>query len=184
MTVLIGVAVKPRNGDKPYLIMGSDSKRVKYNMLENGTSTIIGVEEDYEKIFPVNNKLIAMTGMFPDDLTLKFLDFIKENDTQIEELTKIGFEFIKKRIIDSGFQVARCTVIIGSCENSEPKIGYIEVDNQDIDNAFSQVASTANENFTPIFSGSTENTEELQRNFVERVNKSDFNMTTVRKAAT
>lgn len=184
MTVLIGVAVKPADKElKPFLFFGSDSKRVQYIMQGDGTIEPGAVDEDYEKITKINKKLLAISGLYPDDLHQNLIDFIKNNDTNLEELTPNVCQFICNIIRNTELETSRCTVIIGSCDNHDPKFSYIEVERQNIDNPTINFAVTAKGNFSPIFSGSTTNTEDLQKNFVKRVNDSNFNSTVVKNSA-
>src|SRR5690625_3523605 len=103
MTVLLTVAVRPKDGLKPYLLMGSDSLQIKGHSIFSDDGEVMDVEvvsrdENYQKIFKVNDKLIGITGRYNEELTSLLVTYLKDNDTQIKELTQLALNYVREYI--------------------------------------------------------------------------------------
>lgn len=192
MTVMLTVAVKPKDGLKPYILMGSDSLQVKGVPAYSEDGEVIDIEvvsrdNHYQKIFKVNYKLIGMAGYFSDELTDLLISFLKENDTTIDKLTQIAHDFIKDYVAnDNSVEYQRVTLSLGSCENSVPTVSYIEVDTRTLPETIIDVCEiTKVGSFVQIFSGNRKKTLDLQDAFIKRVlnNSINYNIRSVRNAA-
>jgi len=192
MTVLLTVAVRPKDGLKPYLLMGSDSLQIKGHSIFSDDGEVMDVEvvsrdENYQKIFKVNDKLIGITGRYNEELTSLLVTYLKDNDTQIKELTQLALNYVREYITnDDSIEYQRVTVTMGSCENSRPRISYIEVDTRDLPETIIDVCEVGKiGSFVPVFAGNRKNTKDLQEAFNGRVLNDgiNFNITVVRRAA-
>ena len=192
MTVMLTVAVKPKDGLKPYILMGSDTLQIQGHPTFSEDGDVVSIEEvsrneNYQKKYHINNKLIGMTGRFNEDLTNLLINFLKENDTTIDKLSQIAHDFVKDYITnDISVEYQRVTVTIGSCDDSRPTVSYIEVDTRYLSETIIDICEvTEAGSFVPIFTGNRKNTPDLQVAFIERVqnNSINYNIRSVRNAA-
>lgn len=136
MTVLIALAVRPTADLSPYLLMGADS--LKINVSTDFKE--LNRDEDATKIHKINNKLVSMAGRIDTNFMEHFLDFVRENDTEVTDLSHKCLEYIKEFVSsDEAHEDTRFAVYIGSCENRTPKLAYIEVKKFDLPNYQLQV---------------------------------------------
>lgn len=129
MTILIAVAVKPGDGLQPYLLMGSDSLKLEADSELNIKSR----NDNAQKIFKINKKLISVAGRTDSIFIELLLEFIEKNDGEITSLTKKVSRFIKKYLIQiDPFEESKCSVYIGECEAGNPKLAHIEMRKADL----------------------------------------------------
>ena len=192
MTVMLTVAVKPKDGLKPYILMGSDSLQIQGYPTFSANGEVTGIEEvsrndNFQKIYNVNSKLIGMTGRFNEELKELLINFLKENDTKIEELSQLAHDFVKDYITnDSSIEYQRVTVTIASCDNARPIVSYVEVDTRGLSETIIDICEvTEFGSFLPMFTGNRKKTSDLQVAFIERVqnNSINYNIRSIRNAA-
>jgi anaerobic ribonucleoside-triphosphate reductase len=185
LTVLIALAVRPTADLSPYLLMGADS--LKINVSTDFKE--LNRDEDATKIHKINNKLVSMAGRIDTNFMEHFLDFVRENDTEVTDLSHKCLEYIKEFVSsDEAHEDTRFAVYIGSCENRTPKLAYIEVKKFDLPNYQLQVMEAPEvDSFAPGYAGSFKFPEDddLTTAFEQRVINNCFNrnLTCVKKAA-
>lgn len=185
MTVLIALAVRPTADLSPYLLMGADS--LKINVSTDFKE--ITRDEDATKIHKINEKLVSMAGRIDTHFMEHFLNFVRENDTEVTDLSHKCLEYIKEFVSsDEAHEDTRFAVYIGSCENRTPKLAYIEVKKFDLPNYQLQVMEPPEvDSFAPGYAGSFKFPEddELTTAFEQRVMNNCFNrnLTCVKRAA-
>lgn len=185
MTVLIALAVRPTADLSPYLLMGADSLKINVSIDFKELTR----DEDATKIHKINNKLVSMAGRIDTNFMEHFLDFVRENDTEISDLSQKCLDYIKEFVSsDEAHEDTRFAVYIGSCENRTPKLAYLEVKKIDLPNYKLQVMEPPEvDSFAPGYAGSFKFPEDddLTTDFEQRVINNCFNrnLTCVKKAA-
>lgn len=187
MTVIIGLAVVPSDGLKPYFLMGSDSKQVDLMEDDEGNHSY-EINENAEKIYKVNGRLIGIAGKVPYNLRADYVSFLEEQDGNLESVCKLSVDYLKKYIKNYRHDTEikmRCTIIIGACEKNQPEIARIEVDESNLSKAYYSTYKMDKVGFLPAYIGISE-VEDLQREFENRVQKNsiNYNILAVKKAAT
>lgn len=152
MTVLMGVGVVPKNGSNPYVIMGADSKRIVLD-LATGVQT---VNNDYQKVFKIKNRLFGISGRFQDELLSSLLNKFEDESISIREMNVLLFETCEKNIRESKYDESKLTIFIASIEDGFPVIGYILMEKENIDRAF-QATKAITEGVVDAISFSSEN---------------------------
>lgn len=145
MTVLMAVGVVPKNGSNPYVIMGADSKRIVLD-LATGVQT---VNNDYQKVFKIKNRLFGISGRFQNELLSSLLNKFEDESISIGEMNIQLFEICKKYIRELEYRESEISIFIASIENHSPIIGNIYVGKENIDQAFHNIQSIT-EGFTGI----------------------------------
>jgi len=168
MTMIIGVAVKPKGGRRPFFLMGSDSKRVDLMDIVDG-EYVLEVDEDFDKIYKIGEKLLGMAGAFPPEIFEVFPDFLNENICNMENTCEIAFNFVKDYLLQAeipdGINYLRLRAIIGSMEKGYPQIATLTFDTRDISQSGYILKSQENYGFIVEFIGNTRKTEDLQIKF-------------------
>lgn len=180
MTVMIGIAVVPKDGLKPYLLMGSDSKKVE-GFLESDGSISYDVREDAEKIFKIGTKLVGVAGRTPPNFISDLVKFLRDNNCCLSKLCKLAIDYTKGYFESSEDLLdltPRCTMIFGNCEKQQPEIGRVEVDFRDLSKAHSSVFKLDTFNFAPVFIGIS-GTNDLQKKFNNRVKNNNPNLNSI-----
>lgn len=138
MTVLMVAGVVPTNGSKPYVIMGSDTKKVNIDLSKD---ELTHVDDFNEKIHEVNGKLIGISGAFPSLFISELLTYINENDVNLEIMTRICGEFVKSYIFNSPYPETRMAIYLAGLEAGLPSIGMISGDKNSLEvlHGFEQV---------------------------------------------
>ncbi|MCM3789441.1 hypothetical protein M3221_13630 [Domibacillus indicus] len=186
MTVLLVIAVKPKEGLKPYVLMGADSKSVTRNYdIIDGREILASIEQDEnaKKIFKIYNKLLGVTGRFTTGRHQDLINYLIQNsdeETEIEVFAHMALEFCKSITGQDGgaynFNVLICsskpianliTFTMNSVSGRTPKLNYHDV---------------FEENYNVIFAGEP-NLGDLQDEFVNRINPTNLNLSLVKKAA-
>lgn len=152
MTVLMAVGVVPKNGSNPYVIMGADSKRIVLD-LATGVQT---VNNDYQKVFKIKNRLFGISGRFQDELLSSLLNKFEDESISIREMNVLLFETCEKNIRESKYDESKLTIFIASIEDGFPVIGYILMEKENIDRAF-QATKAITEGVVDAISFSSEN---------------------------
>lgn len=103
MSVLVAIMANPAQEQKPYILMGSDSKKVNALPIFNKDHEIIDYEiistdEDAAYIFEMNDKLIGVAGYYDYELTERLIKFLQENDREIDDLAELAFSYLKDKI--------------------------------------------------------------------------------------
>jgi len=190
MSVLVAIIANPSQVHKPYFLMGSDSKKVNAVPIFNKDNEILDYEivstdEDAEKIFEINDKLIGMAGHYDFELTECFIKFLQENDGEIDDLAELAFIYLKDKIHnDKLLPNSRCVVIIGCCNNSKPKLAYLVADKINSRSEGKQVVEPKEGECYPFFSGNSSISKDLQEKLIEGVKCCiDYNLPSVKKTA-
>lgn len=190
MSVLVAILANPTHVQKPYFLMGSDSKKVNAVPIFNNDNEIIdyeivSIDEDVEKIFEINDKLIGMAGHYDLKLTECFIKFLQEHDREIDDLAELAFIYLKDKIHnDNLLPNSRCVVIIGCCNNSKPKLAYLVVDKINSRSEGKQVVEPKEGECYPFFSGNSSISKDLQEKFIEGVKCCiHYNLPSVKKTA-
>jgi len=186
VTVLLAIAVKPHpeTGLIPYILMGSDSLKINTNNELSNQSR----DEDAKKIFRVNDKLISMSGRIDTNFYDGIIEFIRQNDCEITDLSNLVLTHIKHHMSENErYEDARFAVYIGSCINATPKLAFIEVEKNNLENHKLTIMEPPINGFVPGFAGSISvpQDDDLSYAFIERVrnNCDNLNLTCVKRAA-
>lgn len=189
MSVLVAIMASPTQEQKPYFLMGSDSKKVNAMPVFNKDNKIIDYEivstdEDAEYIFEINDKLVGMVGYYDFEITESFIKFLQENDREIDDLAELAFSYLKDKIHNDKLLHSRCVVIIGCCHNSKPKLAYIVADKINSRSEGKQVVEPKEGECYPFFSGNSSISKDLQEKFIEGVKGCiHYNLPSVKKTA-
>jgi hypothetical protein len=190
MSVLVTIAVRPSNGLKPYVLIGSDSKRVNstvdYTDDLEPIYNICSIEEDSKKIFKISNMLIGMAGHFNVLLTDKLLMFLEEQEeknTEINDLFMKTYNFIQNEVYsDNDIINGRCVVTIAACQNNIPKIVYIAADKINPSESCYFIKELNEGEFIPIFTGNSKNLDDLKEKFIYQINNCiNYNLPSVKR---
>lgn len=185
MTVLIAIAAKPNNVDQvPYILMGSDSLEI---ILERDLSEI-GRNEDADKIFKINDKLVSISGRLDPIFRSSFLEFLNENDCELNQLYKLAYQYVYDHIENVELnENAKCAIYMGCCNNSTPELVEIIIDKSDLTNATCTYEIAEYDQFIVKMTGSISvpKDDDLSDTFMSRVNKGcpTASLSCVRKAA-
>jgi len=185
MTVLIAIAARPNNVDQvPYILMGSDSLEIN---LERDL-TEIGRNEDADKIFKVNDKLVSISGRFDPSFRGSFLEFLNEKDCELARLHKLAYQFVYDHMENVEINDdAKCAIYIGCCTKSTPELVDIRINKNDLSNAVCAYEVAGNEQFIVKMAGSigVPKDDDLSDTFMSRVTKGcpTASLSCVRKAA-
>lgn len=132
MSVLMVAAVNPSNGSKPYVIMGSDTRKISLNINTNETA----VTNDYDKkVLEVNGRLIGVVGQMPDEFLDEYLKVVSLADQNIESLTLDIFELAKEIVSNAKHEGTKLGILLAAIENGYPSLGFIDVDKARLENA-------------------------------------------------
>ncbi|KUO69869.1 MAG: hypothetical protein APF81_14725 [Desulfosporosinus sp. BRH_c37] len=190
MSVLVAIMANPTQEQKPYFLMGSDSKKVNAVPIFNKDNEVIDYEivstdEDAEYIFEINDKLIGMAGYYDFELTKCFIKFLQENDREIDDLAELAFIYLKDKIHNEKLlPKSRCVVIIGCCNNSKPKLAYIVADKINSRSEGNQVVEPKEGECYPLFFGNSSISKDLEEKFIEGVKGYiNYNLPSVKKTA-
>ncbi|MBT2701590.1 hypothetical protein J7E79_30545 [Bacillus sp. ISL-40] len=185
MTVLIAIAARPNTGEVPFILMGSDSLEI--NLDKNLTE--IGRNEDAEKIYKINDKLVSVSGRLDPGFISSFLQFLDENDCELSKLYKLAYQYVYEHIVNVEIHAdAKCAIYIGCCNNSTPELVDIRIKKNDLSNTVCtyEVAET-NGQFIAKMAGSitVPNDDDLFDAFKSRVEErcQTLSLICVRRAA-
>lgn len=131
MTVLLAIGVIPMDDTNPFLIMGSDTKKVT----ATSEMTVLNTENKFEKVHEINDKLIGVSGAFDDKFLDDLLIFIKNNDLSVKYLTEECFLYVKNHIVNSPHKGLKVAVFIGAVVNEIPCLGFIDVKKDNLESA-------------------------------------------------
>lgn len=188
ISVLVAIAVKPKDGLKPYLLMGSDSKEVLIEAVPLVSGELdfkISTNENKEKIFRVNDILVGMTGKHDDTLMVSFIEHLRENDMEFEKLSYLSFDYIKKYVENENRYDALCAVTMGCCKNSKPILTRFTVDKTKLTDANIRIIEPPDNNCIPSYSGKSVGLDDLREKFEKGVRDSiNINLVAVKKTAT
>ena len=135
MTVLLAIGAIPSDGSNPYIIMGADTRRIGANLeLEK-----VAVENNFQKVHKIHDKLVGISGQFETDFLSNFLNFIEDNDYPINDLTEHCYSYIEQYITGSPVANLKIAVFIGSIVDTIPTLGMIDVKKESIENAIYQI---------------------------------------------
>lgn len=130
LTILIAMAARPSNGEKPYVLFGSDSLEVKYRLKEDGTKEAVDRNESQQKIFRKHDKLFAFTGLFDLSVVLDLPDYLENRitkETDIKAAAEIVLGFIKGQKL----LIYNISVIIGQIDSNEkPSLVGFDMDGE------------------------------------------------------
>ena len=130
-----------------------------------------------------------MAGRMNSNFLNDFLEYIKVNDCNISDLSKKCKDFIIEYVSDNEtYEDAKCAVYIGSCENANPKLAFIEVKKANLPKyRFEFMEPSQVNSFVPGFAGSIKvpDDNDLSEAFVTRLQNNclNKNLICVKKAA-
>lgn len=132
MTVLIAIAANPNDVNQvPYILMGSDSLEINVDRDLRET----GRNENADKIYKVNDKLVSISGRLDPGFRSDFLEFLNENDCELSEMYKLAYRYIYEHIKNVEVnETSKCAIFIGCCANSTPELVDIRIKKKDLSN--------------------------------------------------
>ena len=133
MSVLMVAAVTPSNGSKPYVIMGSDTKKIALDLHKDET---VETNDFDGKVREVNGKLIGVVGRIPNEFLNEYLQIMSNDDKNLESLTRDIFELAKEVISNSDYEEAKLGIFLAAIENGYPSVGIINVEKDKLDDAY------------------------------------------------
>lgn len=180
MSALITLAVNPKNGDKPYILIGSDSKKVDAYMTEEGWD-VLSIDENSQKTYEINKNLIGIAGAMDEEFGELLLKFISDNNLKIndlsEKVTAYIEDYMKKSIVD----IFRCVVTIANFHNGNPIIARIAVD-KNRDTEVGYLVATKGE-IKAAYTGRNKEYNYQEAFMRDAHNSLNFAQKTIRKAA-
>lgn len=184
MTAIIAIAVNPAEQEKPYFLIASDSKRVLKQEDENGTLQTVQIDEDFNKIHVIKNRVLGIAGKIEDHFIEELITTLRDSDLNFEEFSKLAYDvvddYIKSR---SPFEFARCNIVIGENDNYKPKICQFLIIKHS-DSSILNLETVEKGNALPVTLGNVEGMDDLFNNFRKRtMNAINFNSFVVKRAA-
>lgn len=88
MTIVLAILVEPKNNHKPFVIFGSDSLQVDYQ-IEDSTEIELERVEDQPKIFEIHNSLIAFTGNVQKGFISDIRKFLTDKSSNKDDLSTL-----------------------------------------------------------------------------------------------
>jgi len=168
MTMIIGVAVKPKGSRKPFFLMGSESRKIDVVDIVDG-KYILDINDDFKKIYDVGDKLIGFAGRVPSEIFDDLTNFLNENLCNMEKTCEIASDFVKQYLskteMPEGVDYWRIRAIIGSMEKGFAQIAILTFDTRDLLNSGYVLKNQENYGFAVEFIGDTRKTEDLQTKF-------------------
>ncbi|MGE7951922.1 hypothetical protein [Lysinibacillus xylanilyticus] len=176
MTVIVAMVVNPKNGEKPYVLFGSDSLRVEYDLIDS-EPVETGRDENQQKIFIVQNNLISFMGLFDTDISdlLKYLENNTTVETKIEDIVDIAKEFIDRDLAREDSKTKYITVLFGQIDNNgNPVFAYLEFDKARYKDAnIEYIKLKESPDFDYIVSGPDNHPKELEDEYVYEIEQND-----------
>lgn len=185
MTVLITIAAKPNDVNQvPYILMGSDSLEINVE----SDLTEISRNENADKIYKVNDKLVSISGRMDPSFRSNFIDFLNEKDCELSELHKLAFQYVYDHMENVEINdEAKYAIFIGCCNNSAPELADIRVKKNDLSNTVCEYLLLENDQIIANFAGSISVPEDddLSDTFMRRATEgcTSASLSCVRKAA-
>lgn len=146
MTIVLAILVEPKNNQKPFVIFGSDSLQVSYQ-IEGSTETEIGKDENQQKIFEIHNSLIAFTGNVQRGFISEIMKFLIGNSsekTDISTLLEIAKGYVMSHLKESSTKYI--TITIGTLDtDGKPKLKNWKVEKANETKEESHSLETSNE---------------------------------------
>lgn len=185
MTVIIAIAVRPKEKELPYFLMASDSKRILMQEDEQGVLHTVKVEEDFKKIHMVGNRVLGIAGKIEEEFIVELIATLAETNIDFEAFARRAFELTKNHILNkSQFEFARCNVVIGENRNYQPKLAQFLIIKNDKNESTFNIASPEIGNAIPVRIGNVQGTDDLFERFCVRArNAVNLNSYVVKKAA-
>lgn len=128
MTIIIAMAVLSEKEGKPYILFGSDSLQVDYELIR-GKKEVIGKKENQQKVFKFNDNLIAFMGVFDTDVVYALLDHLNNftaRETGLGEILELVKNYILSHLSEPDTVTENITVIVGKIESDFPKLVMFE----------------------------------------------------------
>ncbi|NCT38607.1 hypothetical protein GTW56_21755 [Bacillus sp. EB93] len=185
MTVLIAIAANPNDVNQvPYILMGSESLEINVD----SDLTEISRNENADKIFKINDKLVSISGRLDPGFRSNFLEFLNENDGELSELHKLAFQYVYNHMENVEINdEAKCAIFIGCCNNSAPELADIRVKRSDLSNTVCEYHALEDGQIIANMAGSISVPEDddLSDAFMRRVTEgcTSASLSCVRRAA-
>ena len=133
MTVLVVVAANPSSHQVPYVLMGADSLEVT---LEKDETKSPIKNENANKIYRFNDKLMVYSARLDTAFREHFLTFLRENDCELSKLYKLAYQFVYDYMKNvEQHPDAKCAIYIGCNNNSTPEIAEIKMKKSELSKA-------------------------------------------------
>lgn len=127
MTIITALIMNPENNQEPFVVFGSDSLQVDF-LIEGVNKKIVGRYENQQKIFKLQNSLIAFTGNFEEGLIYEILDYLESNtskESDIFYLIEIAKEFLLSRLVGSTTEYITITIGTIGADGNPKLVNFI-----------------------------------------------------------
>lgn len=185
MTVVISIGVFPSKVEKPYFLMASDSLRVRRIQKDDGVFEEFDRDENYQKFYKYDNILYGFAGKMDDFFMEELPGHLHNLEGNFREKADSLYKIIKEYIENEcTLDIGRCNFVMGTVEKGVPIVAQSLIIKEFVRKSKLNIEKVPFGNAIPVFIGNTEGHDDLQGNFLKRVqNAVNLNSYVVKKAA-